>query len=119
MRQVSQENYRGIEDELSSFEQVEVQKKSVTERKIEVVENPRFVMKARQKELEQRQRQREESTSMVKEEKNFSLFPHHHHRSESQAAAAIQEIAVEQEQQVQGVSATPRSKGSFERVVDR
>ena len=57
---------------------------------------------------------------MVKEEKNFLLFPHHHHRSESQAAAAIPQPAIEQEQQVQGVSAIPpRSEGSFERVVDR
>jgi hypothetical protein len=55
MKQVSQENYRGVEDELSSFEQVKVQKeKFVKEGKIEVVENLRFMMKTRQKELERR-----------------------------------------------------------------
>ena len=72
-----------------------------------MVENLRFMMKTRQKELERRQRQR-------------VLFPHHDHRSESQVAAAIPQPAIEQEQQVQGVSAIPpRSEGSFERVVDR
>jgi hypothetical protein len=58
MRQVRQENYR-VEDELSNFEQTKVQKKLVNEAKIEAVENPRFMMEARQKELEQKQRQEE------------------------------------------------------------
>ena len=51
---------------------------------------------------------------MVKEEKRkFSLFPHDHHRSESPTAEAIQQFAVEQEQQVQGVSTVPPpSQGS-------
>jgi len=59
---------------VSSFDEVRVQKKLVKEGKIEVVENPRFLMDARPKELERRQRK-------------ISLFPHHHHRSESHAAA--------------------------------
>jgi len=91
MRQVRQENYRGIEDELSSFEEAKVQKMLVKEGKIEVVENPRFMMfmmEARQKELERRQRQKEELRS-------FSPFPLHRHRSESHAAAAIQQPAVD------------------------
>jgi len=67
---------------VSSFDEVRVQKKLVKEGKIEVVENPRFMMDARPKELERRQRK-------------ISLFPHHHHRSESHAAA-IQQPAVKQ-----------------------
>jgi hypothetical protein len=71
---------------VSSFEEVEVQKKLVKEA-IEVVEDPRYMTEARRKEPELRQRQKEESTSVVKKEKRkFSLFPHHHHRSESHAA---------------------------------
>jgi hypothetical protein len=78
-----------VVDEVSSFEEIMVQKKLVKEGKIKVVENPRFLMEARRKELERRRK--EESTPVVKEEKKkFSLFPHHHHRSESQAAAEIQ-----------------------------
>jgi len=74
MRQVRQENCRGLEDELSSF------KKLMKEGKIEVVENPRFMMEARSKELERRQRQKEDSTPVVKEKWNFHCF---HARSSS------------------------------------
>jgi hypothetical protein len=62
------------------------------------------------KELERRQREKEESTPVVKEEnRKISPFPHRHDRSESHAAPAIQQPVVEQEQQVQGVSAVPPS----------
>ena len=83
--------------------------------KIEVAENPRFMVEARRKELEQRQmqRQKEESMPVVKEKRNFSLFPHHHHRSEFHGAAAIQLPAVEQEQQIQDVlEHSPPSKAT-------
>jgi hypothetical protein len=47
---------------------------------------------------------------VVKEEnRKISPFPHRHDRSESHAAPAIQQPVVEQEQQVQGVSAVPPS----------
>jgi len=52
-----------------------------------------------------------ESHSVVKEKRNLSLFPHHH-RSESRTTAAIQQPAVKQEQQGQGVSAILPPKGS-------
>jgi hypothetical protein len=59
-------------------------------------------------ELERRQREKEEPTPVVKEEnRKISPFPHRHDRSESHAAPAIQQPVVEQEQQVQGVSAVP------------
>ena len=82
---------------MSNFEELKVQKQLVKERKIEVVENPRFITEARWKQ----------------EKKKFSLFPHHH-KNESRAAAAIQQPAVDQEQQVQSVSAVPPpSEGSL------
>ena len=50
MTQARQENYRGrsseqqeVDDEVSSFEEVDVQKKLVKEGKIEVVEHPRYM----------------------------------------------------------------------------
>jgi hypothetical protein len=97
-----------VEDEVSSLEEIMAQKKLVKEGKIEVVENPRFMTEARQKELERRQRQ-ESSTPVVKEEKRkFSLFHHHHHhRSESRPDAAIQKFMVEQNQEAGGASAVP------------
>jgi hypothetical protein len=103
-----------VDDEVSSFEEVKVQKKLVKEGEIDVVENPRFMTEARRKELERRQRQKEESMPVVKEEnRKFSLFPHQHHRSKFHPAAAIQQPAVEQEQQVQGESPVPPpSEGS-------
>jgi len=64
-------------------------------------------MEARRKELGRRQWQKKESTPVLKEKKKFSLFPHHHHRSESHGAAAIQLPVVEQDQQIQDVSAVP------------
>jgi len=76
MTQARQENDRGIEeefgtikvdDEVSSFEEVEVQKQLVKQGKIEVTEIPRFMMEARRKELEQWQWQKVESTLVVKE----------------------------------------------------
>jgi len=76
MTQARQENDRGIEeefgtikvdDEVSSFEEVEVQKQLVKQGKIEVAEIPRFMMEARRKELEQWQWQKVESTLVVKE----------------------------------------------------
>ena len=96
-----------VEDEVSSFKEVKVQKKFLKEGKIEVVENPRFMTDARRKELERRQRQKEESMPVVKEEKRmFSFFPHYHDRSESQPAITIQQPAVvEHEHEVQGASA--------------
>jgi hypothetical protein len=97
---------------VSSFEELKVQKQFVKQGKIEMAENPRFMMEARRKELERRQWQKEESTPVVKEKRNFSLFPHHH-RSEFRAAAAIQQPAAEQEHQVQSASAVPPpSEGS-------
>jgi hypothetical protein len=51
---------------------------------------------------------------VAKEKKRkFLLFPCHRHRSESHAAAAIQQPAVQQEQQVQGVSAVLPSFEGF------
>ena len=78
-----------------------------------MAENPRFMMETRRKELERRQWQKEESTPVVKEKMKFSLFPHHHRsESRSRATAAIQQPAVEQKQQVRGVSAVlPPSEG--------
>ena len=80
-RRITEEELRrrceegGVEDGVSNIEEVKVQKKLVKEGKIEVVENPKFMMEARRKELE-RERLREASTStstpVVKEEKNFS-----------------------------------------------
>jgi len=107
MTQVRQEIYRGVEeefdDEVSSCEEVKVQKKLVKE----LVDNLRFMAEARQKELKRRQMQKEGSTPVVKEEKRiFSLFPYHCHRSES--AAAMQQLPVKQEQEVQGVPAVPQ-----------
>ena len=64
-----------IDDEVSSFEEIKVQKKLVKEGKIEVVQNPRVMTEARSRELERRQRQKYGSTPVVKEEKKkFSLF---------------------------------------------
>jgi hypothetical protein len=85
----------------------------VKQGRIEVAKNPRFMMEARRKELERRQWQKDESTPVVKEKMKFSLFPHHHRsESESRASAAIQQPAVEQKQQVRGVSAVlPPSEG--------
>jgi hypothetical protein len=102
-----------VDDEVSSFEEIMVQKKLVKEGKIEVVENPRYLTEPRRKELERRRK--EESTPVVKEEKKkFSLFPHHHHhKSESQAAAAVQQSVVEQDQEAGGASIVPPpSEGS-------
>ena len=68
-----------VEDQVSSFEEIKVQKKLVKEGKIN---NPRFVTEARRKE---RERLREESTSttmpVVKEEnlRKFLFFPRPHH----------------------------------------
>lgn len=73
------------------------------ERKIEVGENPRFMMDARRKERKERQRLTQESTStLTRVEKKFSLFPHPHHRrseSEAHATAVIQQLVVDQEQE--------------------
>ena len=96
-----------VDDDVSSFYEVKVQKQLVKQGRLEVAENPRFIMEAKRKELERRQWQKVEPTPVVKEKRNLSLFPHHHHRSESHGAAAIQLPAVEQEQQIQGVSADP------------
>lgn len=72
------------------------------ERKIEVGENPRFMMDARQKERKERQRLTQESTSTLTRVEKFSLFPHPHHRrseSEAHATAVIQQLVVDQEQE--------------------
>jgi len=73
---------------MSSFKELKVQKQLVTQEKIEVAENPSFMMEARRKELERRQSQKEELTPVVKEKRKFSLFPYHH-RSESRAVSAV------------------------------
>ena len=93
-----------VDDDVSNFYEVKVQKQLVKQGRLEVAENPRFIMEAKRKELERRQWQKVEPTP-VKEKMKFSLLPHHHHRSESHGAAAIQLPAVEQEQQIQDVSA--------------
>jgi hypothetical protein len=88
---------RKVEDEVSSFEEVKVQKKLVKEGKIEVVENPRFMTEARRKELERRaEAVRSRRQCEVKEKRNSRCFLIII-RSESHAAAAIQQPAVEQE----------------------
>ena len=58
-----------VNDEVSSFEEVKAQKKFMKKGKIEMVENARFMMEAKRKELERRRRQKKESTPVVKEEK--------------------------------------------------
>jgi len=99
-----------VDDEVSSCEEIEVQKKLVKE----LVDNPKFMTEARREELERRQMQKDESTPVVKEKRNFSLFPHHQYRSEPHATAAIQQPAVVQKQQVQTVSAVlPPPSESF------
>jgi len=58
---------------------------------------------------------------VVKEEtRTFSPFPRHHHRSKSYTAVAIQQPVVEQEEQVQGVSAVPPvlSEGPPSKAID-
>ena len=70
---------REVEDEVSSFEEVKVQKKLMKEGKVEVVENPQFMTQARRMELEwEGLREEWTSTSMpvVKEEKRkfFLIF---------------------------------------------
>jgi hypothetical protein len=74
-----------VDDEVSSFEELKVQKQLVKRGKIEVPENPMFMTEARRR----RQWRKEESTPVVKEKRNFSLFPRHH-RNEPHAAAANQ-----------------------------
>jgi hypothetical protein len=54
-----------VDDEVSSFEEIKVEKKLLKEGKIEVVENPRYTTEARRKELERRRK--EDSTPAVKE----------------------------------------------------
>jgi hypothetical protein len=96
-----------VEDEVSSLEEVKVQKKLVKEVKIEVMENPRFMSEARRKELERgkEKRSREESTSMpvlIEEKRKLSFSPYPHHRRgelEAHAASAIQQPVVENEQE--------------------
>jgi hypothetical protein len=63
-----------VDDEVSSFEEVNAQKKFMKKGKIEMVENARFMTEARRKELERRQRQKKESTPVVKEEKEKRKF---------------------------------------------
>jgi hypothetical protein len=126
-RRITEEELRrrseegGVEDEVSSIEEVKARKKLVKEGKIEVVENPKFMTEARRKELE-RERLREASTPtstpVVREEKKkFSFFPNPHLRrneAEGHAAPANQQPVVEHEEEeewevVAGASAVPPS----------
>ena len=108
----------GVEDEMSSFEEVKrVLKKLMEEGNVEVVENPTFMMETRRKELE-RERLRDESTSMsipvvVEDKKKFLIIIIAGVRGESEAhiAAAIQQPVVdheeEREREVMGTSVVP------------
>jgi hypothetical protein len=129
-RRITEEELRrrseegGVENEVSSIEEVKVQKKLVKEGKIEVVENPKFMTEARRKELE-RERLREASMSTStpvgkEEKKKFSFFPNPHlRRNESEghadpASPANQQPVVEHEEEeereaVTGASAVPVS----------
>jgi hypothetical protein len=102
-----------VEDAVSSFEEVKVQKKLVKEGKIEVMENPRFMTG----ETDERLREEKTSTStpMEKEKRKFCFFPYPHrgrNESEVHAAATIQHPVVEHEEArrrevVTGTSAVP------------
>ena len=68
---------------MTSFEEIKAERKLLREGNIQVVENPRFMTgkNGRRWSGGRRDRRREEPTpTLVKQNRNFSLFPYPHHR---------------------------------------